>query len=172
MTSPSPKRKWQQVENPELQGESIFSTLLFRVIIGGGIFGGMALAAVLFPEAPQAKFAVAGLVGGMVGYVLHWAIERWRGDESPLFDRQLRAHWMLLVGIALAFGLSVTVLIASVTDAARQAEAERVSKQERDAYYEKLRSPEVKRGMEAYGEIKAARERAKRVAPATLPTGP
>lgn len=166
-----PNRKWRQVKDPTVEGESIISTIAFKLFGIVGVFGTMVLTAKLFPDAPGYKFAVAAVVGAILSVLAYDGFERVRG-EPGLVDFRLRAHRFLAIGMGLALALSVALLVGEIRGEKSAAVNREAAQKDRDAYYEKLRSPDVQRGMQAMEQIQAMRERRASTRPATAPSAP
>jgi hypothetical protein len=101
-------------------------------------------------EAGTYAYVVALLIAIAAAFFELHAFERamdW--SEGPPLDFSQRMTWIGIIGYGLAIALAVGLAIGQSSDAASAEQ----QKQERDAYYERLRDPDIQRGMEALREM-------------------
>lgn len=163
-----PRRRWQKVDENTEAGESVFGKIAFRIWGIVCIFGAIILAAKLFPDAPTEKAAVAAGIGAVLATLGYHAFEKARGAPG-LIDFSERSHRMIAIGLGLALGLSVLLLVNEIRNERNAEAAHQASQKEQEEYNEKMRSPEMQSAIEAMQRIREMRERRASTGPATNP---
>lgn len=112
----------------------------------------------IFPDPPRTGYAAIGMIGVLLALGELYAFDRLTGRELLGLDLSDRAARTWVIGLFIALAFSIGLFAHERSGQLQGAQTAREGRAQRDAYYERLRDPDVQRGIEAYQQIQALRE--------------
>ncbi len=127
---------------------------VFAHVLGAGL-----LAKWLWPECPIYGFIVAALAGVVIAVLELELFSRLRGRGPFFFDPRQQATWIGIVGITMAFALSIFLLVNEIDDRRGAEQSQKQRELDRKAFGTQMNSAQVKAGMETMERLKAIQEK-------------